>query len=60
MKEETSALVDEVLVKFLDALVDDDKVPAHVTALLRQHFETRSSISPAELRVILSSTQEVS
>lgn len=60
MKEESSALVEEILAKFFKDLTADDAVPNHVVDLLKSHFETKSSITPAELKVIFASTPEVS
>ncbi|MGE4107734.1 MAG: hypothetical protein AB7F66_11005 [Bacteriovoracia bacterium] len=60
MKEENSALVEEILAQFFKDLVADDAVPNHVVDLLKKHFETKSSITPAELKVIFASTPEVS
>jgi hypothetical protein len=60
MKEESSALVEEILGQFYKELTAEDAVPVHVVDLLKQHFETKSSITPAELKVIFASTPEVS
>ena len=60
MKEESSALVEEILGQFFKELAVDEAVPAHVVDLLKNHFETKSSITPAELKTIFASTPEVS
>lgn len=60
MKEESSSLVEEILAQFFIDLTADTAVPAHVVDLLKKHFETKSSITPAELKIVFASTPEVS
>lgn len=60
MKEESSALVEEILGHFFTELAADEVVPTHIVDLLKKHFETKSSITPTELKTIFASTPEVS
>lgn len=60
MKEESSALVSEILDEFFKELTTDDSIPDYVVNQLKQHFGIKSSITPAELKVIFASAPEVS
>lgn len=55
-----SALLREVLNDFLDRSSKDAVVPTHVLAALKNHFETKTSISAQEVKTILTTSAEVS
>ena len=60
MKEESSALVEEILAQFFAELSQDENIPDHIVDLLKKHFSTKSSVTPAELKSIFASSPEVS
>ena len=58
MKEESSALIDEILEQFYSALKVDPNIPDHIAELLEKHFNSQSSITPDELNSIYTSILE--
>ena len=59
MPEGSSTIVEEVLEKFFQELTQDEEIDKVVLSKLKDHFNKKPSITPAEIKDIVSALEDV-